>query len=261
MAEDLTGVLVAAAAGALLLRHAVVVHRHEQLGVTLQPDDGELAQSDIDPLALAAAAQLAVEATADAGGYVGQLAVAVVTLAHIHQFHVQDDGVYHFHYSGGQVALADVLLIQTVQRGLGREDLGGALAAEQDHPLVKDAQATDLHGPGSTHKGVGGDPVEVAHVNGVETAIEADRLHVDVDIQQLGLAGLDADGPLNGRLRTLGGIETQIFDAIFIGRYSVLYTAETIAPQGVAIRRVSAQKPVGTGWAWFSSPFGTEWWR
>ena len=98
MAEDLAGVLLAVAAGALLLGHAVVVHRHEQLGVPLQPDDGELAQSDIDPLALTAAAQLAVEAAADAGRNVGQLAVAVMALAYIHQLHVQDDGVHDLHH-------------------------------------------------------------------------------------------------------------------------------------------------------------------
>ena len=109
-----------------------------------------------------------------------------------------------------------MLLIQTVQRGLGGENLGGALAAEQDHPLVENTQAADLYRPGGAHKGVGGDSIEVAHVNGVETAVEAHRLHVDVDIQQLGLPGLDADGPLNGRLGTLGWVETQIFDTIFI---------------------------------------------
>ena len=69
-----------------------------------------------------------------------------------------------------------------------------------------------------SHKGVGGDPVEVAHVNGVEPPVESNRLHIDVHIEQLGLAGLDTDGALNGSLRTLGGIETQIFDTILIGR-------------------------------------------
>ena len=99
MAEDLAGVLLAVgAAGALLLGHAVVIHRHEQLGVPLQTDDGELAQGDIDPAALAAAAQIAVEAAADAGGHVGQLAVAGAALAHVHQLHVEHDGVHHLYY-------------------------------------------------------------------------------------------------------------------------------------------------------------------
>lgn len=98
MAEDLAGVLLAAAAGAFLLGHTVVVHRHKQLGIPLQPDDGELAQGDIDPLALAAAAQLAVETATDTGGHVGQLAVTGVALAHIYQLHVEDDGVHHLYY-------------------------------------------------------------------------------------------------------------------------------------------------------------------
>ena len=54
-----------AAAGALLLRHTVIVHRHQELGIPLQTDDGELPQSDVDPAAVVAAAKLPAEALAD----------------------------------------------------------------------------------------------------------------------------------------------------------------------------------------------------
>ena len=98
MAEDLAGIVLAAAAGALLLRHAVVVHRHQQLGVPLQPDDGELAQGDVDALAVAAEAEVAAEAGAHAGGQLGELAVAGAALAHVHQLHVEHDGIHRLYY-------------------------------------------------------------------------------------------------------------------------------------------------------------------
>ena len=99
LAEELAGVLLAAGtAGALLLRHAVVVDGHEELGLPLQADDGELAQGDVDPLALAAEVQIAAEAGTDAGGDLGELAVAGAALAHVHQLHAEDDGVHRLYY-------------------------------------------------------------------------------------------------------------------------------------------------------------------
>ena len=217
MAEDLTGiVLAAAAAGALLVGHAVVIDRHEKLGLPLQTDDGELAQSDVDPLAVVAEAQVTAEAGADAGGNFGQLAVAGAALAHVHQLHVEDDGIDRLYHSGGQIALADVLLVQPVKDGLGAENFGVALTAEEDDPLVKDGQAADFHRPGGAYKGVGGDTVEIADVHGIETAVEADGLHVDVHIQQFCGTGLDADGAVNGALGALGGIETKILNAVLV---------------------------------------------
>lgn len=223
VAEDLAGVLLAAGAtGTLLLRHAVVVGRHEELSLPLQADDGELAQGDIDPLVLPAEAQIAAKAGADTGRDLGELAVAGAALAHVHQLHAQDDWIYRFYHGSGEIALAHVLLVQAAEAGLGAEDLGVPLAAEEDDPLVKDAQAADLHRPGRPHKGVGGDPVEVADIHRVEAAVEAYRLHVDVNIEQFRRPGLDADGPLNGALRVLGRVEPKVLNAVLIGRYSIL---------------------------------------
>ena len=72
VAENLTGVILAAAAGALLVGHAVIIHRHQKLSLALQANDGELTQGDIDPLALAAEAQVAAEyRVGDVSGMVG----------------------------------------------------------------------------------------------------------------------------------------------------------------------------------------------
>ena len=122
----------------------------------------------------------------------------------------------YFHHSGGKPALARLLAIQLAKAGLGAEGLGAPFAAEEDDPLVKDAQAADLHRPGGAHEGVGGDPVEVADVHGVEAPVEAHGLHVDVNMQQLGAAGLDAHRPVDGALRALGGVQAEILDTVFV---------------------------------------------
>ena len=100
MAENLAGVLIAGgvAAGALLLRDAVVVNGGEQLGVPLQTDEGELPQGDIEPPGLTAKAQLTAKAGADAGGNLGDLAVTVAAFAHVHQLDAQHNGVHRLYY-------------------------------------------------------------------------------------------------------------------------------------------------------------------
>lgn len=223
MAENLAGVLIAGrvAAGALLFRDAVVVDGGEQLGVPLQTDEGELPQGDIEPPVLAAEAQLTAEAGADAGRNLGDFAVTGTTLTHIHQFDAQHNGVHRLHHRSGHVALTE-LLVRAVDADLGGENLGGALTAKENDPLVKDAQAGDLHRTGRAHKGVGGHPVVVAHIHGVESPVEADGLHIDVHREQFGLAGLDADRPVDGALGVLGGVEAQVFNTVLVGRYSVL---------------------------------------
>ena len=73
--------IVGATAGALFLRHTVIVHRHQELGIPLQTDDGELAQSNVDPAAFVSAAKLPAEALADGRGHLAQIAVAVPSAA------------------------------------------------------------------------------------------------------------------------------------------------------------------------------------
>ena len=111
--EELAGVLAsaAAAAGAVLVGHAVVEHGHEQLAVPLQADDGELPQGYEGPAVVVAHGQLAAEALAHAGGNLADVAVAAAALAALHQLGVQDDGVHRLHHGGGQIALLQQLAV------------------------------------------------------------------------------------------------------------------------------------------------------
>ena len=100
--EELAGIITAAAAvgagGAALVRQAVVVHRHQQLAVPLQADDGELAQRHKDTTVVVTGRQVAAEALADTGRDLAEIAVAAAAVAAFHQLGTEDDGVDSFHY-------------------------------------------------------------------------------------------------------------------------------------------------------------------
>ena len=89
LGEDLAGVVVAAAAGAFLLGHAVIVGRDEQLGVALKADDGELAEGDVQPAAGVGGDQRLAEAGEDAGRDVVSVVVAADVAVGVYELEVQ----------------------------------------------------------------------------------------------------------------------------------------------------------------------------
>lgn len=97
--EQLAGVLLTAVAAAVtvLLGHAVVVSGHEQLGIPLQSDNGELAQGDKQAVHIAAGDQLLGKAGAHSRGNLAAV-VVVAALAHLHQLHSQDDGIHRLYH-------------------------------------------------------------------------------------------------------------------------------------------------------------------
>ena len=225
--EQLAGILAgaaAAAAGAVLVWHTIVVHRHEELAVALQTDDGELAQGHKGPAVVVTHRQLAAEALAHAGRNLADVAVAAAVLAALHQLRVQHDGVHCLHHGYRQVALLQHLAVQGVHPQLRGEDFGVALAAEEDDPLIKDAQALYLNGAGVGAVGVEGDAVEEAHIHRVKAPVEHHGLHVNVRVEQLSLAALHGLGAVEDVLPRAGGVEAQILDTVFIGRPCALYT-------------------------------------
>ena len=214
--EQSAGVLAAVAAGALLVGHTVVVDGHQQLGVPLQPDDGELAQGHIDPSAVVPAGQLPAEAVAHEGGDFTQVAVAVPLAAAVHDAGVQHDGVHGLHHGDGRVGPLHHLGIRLSGPHLGGEDLGVPLAAEQDGPLVKDAQALHRHRHRAAEIGLERHMVEEAHIHGVEAPVEADRLHIHIDVQQLGAAALHGQGAVDDVHTLQLGVKPQVLDAVLI---------------------------------------------
>lgn len=223
--KQLAGVLLTAVAAAVtvLLGHAVVVSGHEQLGIPLQSDNGELAQGDKQAVHIAAGDQLLGEAGAHSRGNLAAV-VVMMALAYLHQLHSQDDGVHRLHHSGGSGGGGQALDITAAVLPGGGKHLGASFAAKEDHPLVKHGQTGDLHRPGGSHKGVGGDAVEVPHIHGVESPVEGDRLHIDVRVQQLGAASLYRHCSVDDLLAAPGGVDPQVLDTVLIGGYSVFNT-------------------------------------
>ena len=110
--EDLAGIVLAArTASAFLLRHTIIIGRHQKLGLPLQADNGELSQGDVDTLALSAEAQVAAKAGTDTGWNLSELAVTRAALAHVYQLHIEYDRIYRLYHCSGQVALAHILLV------------------------------------------------------------------------------------------------------------------------------------------------------
>ena len=105
LTEDLTGIILRAAAVALFAGDAVVIGRNEKLRIPLQTDQGELAQCQVDPAALGAEVKVVSEAGTDAGGDFVAVAFAAVTLAAVYQLHAQNNGVHGLYHSGGHIAL------------------------------------------------------------------------------------------------------------------------------------------------------------
>ena len=127
-----------------------------------------------------------------------------------------------FHNRHGQIAALQHLAVQGVHAHLRGEDLGLALAAEEDDPLVKDAQALYLHRTGAGAVSVQGHTVEEAHIHRIEAAVEDHRLHINVRIEQLRLAALHSLGPAVHIQTSPRGIEAEILDTVLIVRYNAL---------------------------------------
>ena len=157
-----------------------------------------------------------VEALGDEGGDLRQAAVAAAGLAAVLGTGVQHDGVHRLHHRRGQVAAAAAGDIQIVQHRVGGENLGATLAAEENDPLVKDAQALRLGTAGSAGADLESDPVEKPHIDGVEPPVEGDGLHVGIDVEQLRRA---APHHLAGRQHLLSrcrGVKAQILHAVLV---------------------------------------------
>ena len=98
----------------------------------------------------------------------------------------------------------------------GGDDLGVAPAAEENDPLVKDAEALHRHGDGAREVGLQCHGVEKAQVHSVEAPVEADGFHVDVDVQEPSAAALDGEGTAQNVRVLQTGVEAEMLETILI---------------------------------------------
>ena len=214
LGEDLAGVVVAAAAGAFLLGHAVIVGRDEQLGVALKADDGELAEGDVQPAAGVGGDQRLAEAGEDAGRDVVSVVVAADVAVGVYELEVQRYGVDGLDVGGGHAVVHAAAVAQ-----VGRERLYRALAAAEHDALVEDGESRDGVPAG---EGLARYLVEICDVYGVIALVEGDGLDVHLGIQQLRALGPDAEGVVYVGLGPDGGVNPEVFYAVFVIRLTVL---------------------------------------
>ena len=132
--------------------------------------------------------------------------------------------VNDIHHGDRQIGTAHELQIRLASPQLGGEDFRVSFTAEENRPLVKDAQALHRHRRGTTQIRLKGHRVEKAHIHRVEAPIEAHRLHVYIHVQQLCTAALYRQRAVDDIHILHFRIETQVFNAVFIGRHNAFDT-------------------------------------
>lgn len=81
--EYSTGVFVGIPTGALLIGHAVVVDRDQNLGIPLQTHNGELPQGHVDSAAVISGGKLPIKEAVDEGRHLTKVTVAIMAAAAI----------------------------------------------------------------------------------------------------------------------------------------------------------------------------------
>lgn len=192
--EDLARVLLSAdtAVRAVAPRQAYVIRRHEQLNIALQPDNGELSQSDEQLVAIIAEHQIIpAKARADRTGHLMQRTAAAVAARFRRDYaRIQHDRVNDLNDRRRLVAVRPQLYIAPVLYILRGEDARAALAAKQHNALVEYRQA--IHDARTTYYAadLALDTIEKADVNGIKTAVELYPLNIDRYAEQLGFTRL-----------------------------------------------------------------------
>ena len=179
--EHLAGILGAAATGgitAFLGGDGVIQHRNYQLGIPLQPNDGELAQGDEEPPLPARKHQLLIKDRADALGDLGSHGIAG-TFAHIPDFGTQHHGIQHLHNGGRPVGSAQGAPIRVAQRGIAAEDMGTAVFPAENGTLAEYSQSIEGCGAAGTHYRVRQHPVVEGNVNAVVIAVKGNGCDID----------------------------------------------------------------------------------
>lgn len=197
--EYLTWVFCAVAADtgvtAILLWHADIVCRHQQLDIALELDDGELTDCDNQLVAGGIQSQiLTAEAAADRTRHFTQLAraAAMAWLGRINNTGIEQDRINSLEYSGWTVGALCKLAIHLVWAVLRGEDTRMTFAAKQDAALVIDRKTFQNTRTTNTGACLYRDLVVEADVNTVEAALECNRLDIHHSSQQLSRARLDA---------------------------------------------------------------------
>ena len=127
-AEHLAGIFrTARCIAALFDGNGVIQYGNNNLGVSLQPNDGKLPQSYIKPALLTATGKGIVKQGADAGGNLNH--IRITALAYIFDLTAENHRVQHLNYCGGTIGGAAGFSIAFSQTGIAAENVGTAVLA------------------------------------------------------------------------------------------------------------------------------------
>lgn len=171
--EQLTGIVVADVAAALLVGDAAVVNRNQQMCVTLQTNDGELTQSHKKYMAgIGNHSERFVE---DVENLLGDRCDGAGQSARIRwcaDIRIQQNGLYGFHHSfwvgrgNGNIGAGLV-----AAAGRGYKQLGAAVAAKQNGTLGKNGKSGDGSGAGAVGIGFAVDLVVVGQIHCIKSTV------------------------------------------------------------------------------------------
>ena len=176
-AEHFAGILRGARrVTALSARNGGVQHRHDQLGIPLQPHNGELPQGHKQPPLIAGEYQLLIKQLPNIAGdlyHAGLLAHAVAYFLHLAAEH---HGIQHFHHSRGAVDAVNGNAVPAADAGVAGKHMGLAVFAAQHHPLGENHKTIQWHGSGRAYNGIGQNAVIECNINAVVIAVKCHRL-------------------------------------------------------------------------------------
>jgi len=195
LAEHFAGILGAAGAvAALLSGQRVIHHRHDQLGIPLQTDDGKLTQGNEHPPPLPGVYQLIVKLGGDGCGDLERCILPALAVADLPDLGAEHHRIQHLHHGGGAVSDIPGQTVGFAQAGITAVDVGLAVLAAQRSPLGKYCQTKQCGRAVVADGGICKDSVVEGYIDAVVIPVECYRLYIDVCVQQLSAAHPGAGG-------------------------------------------------------------------
>jgi hypothetical protein len=241
-AEHFTGIFGAAGGFAAILGgDAVLQYRHHQLGIPLQTDDGELAQSHKQSAFVTGEYQLLVKHAADGPGDLGDH-FSAGTVTDILDLGIENHGIQYLHHSGGEIGVKSGWSIHFSQTGIATVDMGPAVFTAEYGPFGEHSQTIEGGRPGGTYHRICQNPVIESDINAVVVSVKGDRLYINMGIQKLCAADPGIGCGVQKLLGTGGQVDPEIFNAIFIpagiGDFSRVYGHGLTQVTGIAAQGV-----------------------
>ena len=182
--EHLAGIFcTAGSVAAFFSGDGVVHHRHDQLGIPLQTDNGELTQGHIESAAFAGDDQIVIKHPGDGPGNVQRCIFLALAVADIPDPGAEDHGVKNFYDSCWPVGVAAGRTVCFMQAGIAAIDVGAAVLAAKHGPLGKYCQAVKGCGTGVANGGVRQYPVVEGYIDAVMVTVEGNGFYINVCVQ------------------------------------------------------------------------------